>query len=83
MVGSELYRMQHQLTNYSRTTRINSKTMLRIGDYVVDKNNNYYKIGKTYLSPELRKMNICYFSISYNGANINVWSARDNFRICK
>ena len=81
-VGSELYKMQQRLTNYTRIKGINSVGELSIGGYVIDKDMNYYKVVKVYLSPELKNMKIGYYSINYKGNNINIWTDRDNFKLC-
>ena len=81
-IGSGLYKMQQRLTDYTRTKPINSIVELREGMFVIDKHINYHKVSKTYLSEELKNMNIGYYSINCKGNNINVWSARDNLRIC-
>lgn len=81
-IGSELYKLQQRLTCYTRTKPINSIIELEENMYVIDKYMDYYKVYKTYLSQELKNMNIGYYGVDYKGNNINVWSARNNFRIC-
>ena len=80
-IGSALYKMQQRLTG-KRIKYIESILDLSNNRYIVDKDMNYYKVVKVHLSAELKNMNIGYYSINYKGNNINVWSARDNFRIC-
>ena len=80
-IGSALYKMQQRLTG-KRIKHIESILDLSNNSYIVDKDMNYYKATKVYLSTELKNIKIGYYSINYKGNDINVWAARDNFKLC-
>ncbi len=79
--GSALYKMQQKLEDNFKLKEI-TNCVFSTNSWIVDKDMNYYKVYKKYLSKDLEKMNIGYPCVAYNGNNINIWSARENFRIC-
>lgn len=80
--GTELYKLQQKLCNNFKLKEISSNSIITNNSYVVDKDMNYYKVTKIFLNKTLKDLNIGYFSINYKNNNINIWSARKDFRIC-